>query len=311
MPLLNLAIEDQTLEDVWRDLLPGRWYRYSLKQALCEAGGYLSLGVPYESRREVYEEVKEFFGHQGAPQVLPLRILSDAGLGWPHEDTLVMLGQCLMRYAPEARNVEEAGRQFTGDLVEAARDLDVSRCMIFRRSTPLSQFLEALHGVGIGPQGAFTLEFVARFLWNWVDGFTHGGRWGDDELSALGLDGSEFAVDEPVDHFTLQARLLHLILLGGAFGLFDRAVVLVDDVSTLIRAPLLSSTERRIRAALLNYLLEELDLWRSRSSRRLDLRLTVILGWSGNTEDAVLLRHLHEPLMEKLHDSKLWIPRGA
>lgn len=101
-----------------------------------------------------------------------------------------------------------------------------------------------------------------------------------------------------------ETRLLHLLLLGGYYGLYEQVAIVFHDVDELTRTKLLFSQDRRDRAYRLNSLLDEVDRW----NEHLSHHVTMVLGWSGREEDAELLHGLCEPLMRKMSGSKIRLP---
>lgn len=300
------APEDgEDLEDYWRDLLPSRWYQFSIREAMQQGPGYLSFGIAQQRRQEVYAQASQPEADTPGAPVRYLKLFAQPER-WLFHGPREALYRLLHSYAPEEKTHEAAGRVFIRDLVGVMRKQSSAYAKMIGKQSPLAVILHDLHGRDIDPKGYFDENFVARTLWTWIDNSKHG-VWGQDECDLLGVTPGQLDLDANIvshNPTVLQTRLLHLILLGGVYGLFDRAVLVVDNIDDLTRVPVLKSFERRARAGQLDTLLEELDRWKVRHAAH----LTILLGWSGCAEDAVLLRGLHEPLMRKLDTSKFWVP---
>lgn len=281
-----MLVSDDDLEDYWRDLRPNR-YNYTLSDLLQKVS-YVSFGVR-DPLRDTPEKLNE------ALATLPNVVRSDAML---LEDVRATLATVL------AKHGGGHPKGFLARLVQAVRKQSRVRCRSIARVSPVGRLLEQIHDADVGPLGAFEEDFVVDALWTWADGFRHG-SWGVEEraLFNLTVDEAEEETEVVRRPLILQTRLLHLLLIGGVYELFERALLVLSNVEVLIQTDLIQGTERRTRAVQLDKLLEDIDHW----NHHFSTCLTVVLGWSGRAEDAVLLRGLCEPLMQKIETSKFWL----
>lgn len=265
-----LAVEDD-LEEYWGDLLPGR-FRHSLAHLVKRPPAFVSVSTRDPDN---LNRVRDLLVAQRA-----LRI-NGSVFETPLETLQHVLELCGGR-----------GNVLTR-LLKAVRENSRVRCRSIAKGLwsdkNLASFLEAAHS------SVDTDAIVSSALSAWLDGNEY--RWDPEECDLLGDRPNE----EPVRNlFFLQMRLLHLLLVGGAYGLFKPLVVVLPNIEQWVRTDILSSNDRRARACQLDSLLDEIDHW----NRNFANCLTVVLGWSGLPDDAVLLRGLCEPLMQKIEASK-------
>lgn len=266
---------DDDLEECWRDLRPNL-YKYTAND-LSRVPAYISLGA-----RE--------------PDTGPrLKAALEAAKAIRVDVDPIMPTQSNLQAA-----IFKLGyRDFITRLVRAIRAQSRVRCQTIGRVVIGRSVLEALHDADIDPIGAFDEEFVASTFMSWADCLEH--RWGAEERALFQVpDDHEF----DTRHRNVPQRLLHTLLLGGVYGLFDHLVLNFSNLERLVHTNLLQSTTRRTQAYELDSLLEEIDRWNHHFSHC----LTVVLGWSGQAEDATLLRGLCPPLMSKIDASKFRLP---
>ena len=158
---------------------------------------------------------------------------------------------------------------------------------------PLARHLAAVHGRVALP------VFATNTLHSWLLGGMAG--WGTRELELLGMDRQSWQLEvDQLHDIQLHRRLIRLLLLGGVYGLYEVAVIYLNNLDALIRTPLKSTHDCRQEADRLDTLLTELEEWNGRTA------VKVVLGWSGHDEDAKLLQGLHAPLFEKLQAARVF-----
>lgn len=178
---------------------------------------------------------------------------------------------------------------FLFDLLHATQLVPSDRLRAFK--DPLARHLAAVHGRVALP------VFTANTLHSWLLGGMDG--WGARELELLGIDPQAWQL-EKAQEVQLHRRLMRLLLLGGVYGLYETAVIYLNNLDALIRTPLKSTHDCRQEADRLDTLLTELAEWNGRTA------VKVVLGWSGHDEDAKLLQGLHAPLFEKLQAARVF-----
>lgn len=288
--------DDEDLEVFW-DEVRQRDTRITLEGALRSGRCMFSVGGAEPIRKHAQAVATRFL--QEVPRAIPLRV-TGAHLRWPVGSIEEVLGETFMTW----RTTLSPGSgdpiwAFLFDLLHASREGTVDRLRAF--SDPLARHLAALHGRDLPAGGSPGPVFATNVLESWL--WFRAESWGPQELELLGLDKTAWTVETMVPNTPVHRlrRLARLLLLGGVYGLFDRAVIYLDNLDALIRTPLKSSFERREEAERLDTLLTELERWKEPTAVR------VMIGWSGHDEDAKLLRGLHEPLFEKVQASQVFV----
>lgn len=258
------AVEDDDLEDYWQDLLPHR--RRSAKWLIENRKSYRVVTVSREARRKSYDDLHSRLG----PCFKPVSAIHT--LWYALQDVWVQSGMRI------------------DNLIEASRKRDMNALF---RATNLGRYLRA-------GQNSESRSVFSAAVGHWIAG----GRLNQAQCAALGLSFEDTLREVSTDPSTILTRHLHLLLTGSALQLAGEIVIAIDGVEQLVETGLLSSLDRRVRAHELNTLLEECDKWDRRASLDFPHKVMFLLVWSGQEQDALLLRHLCEPLMDKLHAAK-------
>lgn len=290
------AEDDEDLEVFW-DEIRQRDTRMTLEGALRSDRRIISVGVAEPVRKHAQATASKFILE--SKRAIPLR-MTGAHLRWPVGSVEEILLETFMTWRTTLRPGSGSPVwAFLLDLLHATRESEVAPLRALK--DPLARYLAAVHDRDLTPGGPRGPVFITNTLESWL-GFKSE-TWGPAELELLGLDKTSWMVETMVPDTPVHRlrRLVRLLLLGGVYGLFDRAVIYLDNLDALIRTPLKPSFARREEAEKLDTLLTELERWKERTA------VKVMIGWSGHEEDAKLLRGLHEPLFEKVQASQVFV----